>query len=109
MRVLPGESLWFVPLRFGAALCAFQRTLCAGYFQSVEGQFGCISCDDVGDFYQDRASQTFCIRCPANTQRFVGVLSAVNKSACQCKEGLRYSAVALVALACVCARLHGDG
>ena len=59
----------------------------AGYFQPDEGQFGCLNCDSLGDFYQDLAGQLSCKSCAANTQRFVGVLTAVNRSACQCKPG----------------------
>ena len=60
---------------------------CTGYFQSEEEQFGCISCDALGDFYQDQPGQSSCLRCPKHTQRFVGVLSATNASSCQCREG----------------------
>ena len=59
----------------------------AGYFQPDKGQFGCISCDVLGDYYQELSAQSSCVACPPSTQRFVGVLSAVTKSSCQCKEG----------------------
>ena len=70
-----------------------------GYFQSEEGQYGCINCDSLGDFYQEMQGQTSCQVCAAHTQRFIGVLSALNRSSCQCKEGAtsvrpRYSMVA---------------
>jgi len=62
-----------------------------GYFQSEVGQFGCINCDSLGDFYQEWAAQTSCTACPKSTQRYVGVLSAANRSSCQCKEGMQSS------------------
>ena len=60
----------------------------AGYYASTSGQFSCIHCDNLGDFYQERSGQTSCDRCAVNTQRYLGVLSAANKSSCQCKEGV---------------------
>jgi hypothetical protein len=57
-----------------------------GLFQSERGQFGCISCD-IGDFFQEREQQSFCVPCPTNTQRYLGVLGAANRTACQCKQG----------------------
>jgi hypothetical protein len=62
----------------------------AGYFQPEEGQFGCINCDILGND-QEHEAQTSCIFCAANTQRYVGVLSAMNRSSCQCKEGANSS------------------
>jgi hypothetical protein len=62
-----------------------------GYFQSEVGQFGCISCDILGGFYQEWAAQTSCIACVNNTQRYIGGLGAANKSACQCKAGAQSS------------------
>ena len=61
-----------------------------GYFQSEVGQFGCISCDSLGDFFQESQGQTSCQACAANTRRFgFGVLTAGNnRSSCQCKEGV---------------------
>jgi hypothetical protein len=59
----------------------------AGYFQPMKGQFGCVSCDSLGDFYQDLGSQTLCKACPANTKRYPGVLTAASRASCQCKEG----------------------
>jgi hypothetical protein len=59
----------------------------AGYFQSQTGQFGCISCDSLGDFYQNLPGQTLCVSCPDSTKRYIGVLSAATRSSCQCKEG----------------------
>ena len=58
-----------------------------GNFQPDNGQFGCISCDILGDFYQELSAQSSCVACAANTQRFIGVLSAATKNSCQCKEG----------------------
>ena len=59
-----------------------------GFFQPEQGQFGCISCDSLGDYYQDLQGLTFCQACAVSTQRYLGVLSAANKSSCQCKEGI---------------------
>ena len=60
----------------------------AGSFQPEEGQFGCVSCDSLGnDVYQEQGAQTSCEACATNTQRYLGLLSAANKSSCQCKKG----------------------
>ncbi len=59
----------------------------SGLFQSKAGQFGCITCDSLGDFFQELPVQISCEKCAYNTQRYLGVLSAVNRSSCQCKEG----------------------
>jgi hypothetical protein len=59
----------------------------AGMFQSDPAQFGCISCDKLGSFYQASPGQTSCSTCPVSTQRFIGVLSGATIDACQCKEG----------------------
>ena len=64
----------------------------AGYFQPELAQSGCISCDSLGDFYQNQPGQTACVACAVNSQRYNGVLSAGNKSSCQCKEGAPPSA-----------------
>ena len=61
--------------------------LCIGYFQSEEGQFGCISCDSLGDFFQQSQGQTSCQACLTGAQRYIGVLDGANKSSCQCKAG----------------------
>ena len=59
----------------------------AGSFQTKLGQIECISCDLLNEtYYQDRAAQSSCLRCPQNTQRWLGVLSAANLSACQCSK-----------------------
>ena len=72
------------------------RLLCAaGLFQPEDGQFGCLSCDGLGDFIQPLDGQTSCQQCENNTQRYVGVLSATNRSSCQCKKGLHSSAIPL--------------
>jgi hypothetical protein len=42
----------------------------------------------LGDFYQEQRAQESCEACPANNQRYVGVLSAANRSSCQCKKGV---------------------
>ena len=63
------------------------RVCTIGYFQPDKGQFGCISCDILGDFYQELSAQSSCVACRPNTQRFVGVLNAATQSSCQCKEG----------------------
>jgi hypothetical protein len=58
-----------------------------GYFASRSGQFKCIDCDELGDFYQERPGETSCDPCPLNTQRYLNLLSATNRSACQCNSG----------------------
>jgi hypothetical protein len=58
-----------------------------GYFQPDKGQSGCVSCEIIGDFYQELSAQSSCVAFPPHTQRFIGVLSAATKSSCQCKEG----------------------
>ena len=50
----------------------------------------CNDCDD-GDFYQDESGRTSCERCPPSTQRYLKVLTASNRSACQCKNGAGYT------------------
>jgi hypothetical protein len=74
--------------RDGHATC---RPCDPGQFQPVDGQFGCISCDSLGGFYQEWAAQTSCQECAKNTRRYIGVLNAANRSSCQCKEGARSS------------------
>ena len=74
-----------------------------GFFQPDSGQFGCLSCDSLGDYYQEQRGQSFCLHCASHTQRYIGVLSGANRSACQCKEGA-ISATSLLWLACVCVR-----
>ena len=72
----------------GRTLSAVLRTSVSGYFQPNARQFGCISCDThLGNFYQDLPGQTACKECPKHTIRYLGVLSALNGSACQCAEG----------------------
>ena len=61
--------------------------MCAGYFQPEQGQIGCINCDSLGDVYQEDRGATSCQECAKNTQRYILVLSAANRSSCQCKEG----------------------
>jgi hypothetical protein len=74
-----------LPSRGGPQGC--RRRLCfSGYFQSQKAQFGCTSCDILGDFYQDSAGQTSCKACPPNARRFSGVLSAAQRSSCRCTE-----------------------
>ena len=58
-----------------------------GNFQPDNGQFGCISCDILGDFYQELSAQSSCVACPPNTKRFTGVFTAATKSSCRCTEG----------------------
>jgi hypothetical protein len=62
----------------------------AGMFQPATGQFGCISCDGLGNFYQELQGQTSCQACAAHTQRYLGVLNASSRSSCQCKEGATF-------------------
>ena len=61
----------------------------AGYFQSNPASVSCISCDDVGDFYQEKSGMGQCEKCPENSQRYLDLKSVVggnNRSSCQCKE-----------------------
>jgi hypothetical protein len=67
------------------ARCALYVAI--GFFQPEHGQVGCISCDRLGDFYQELPGQPSCRKCGKNMQRYLGVLSAANRSSCQCKEG----------------------
>jgi hypothetical protein len=64
----------------------FATPILTGYF-SGDGAPSCISCDSLGNYYQDLPAQPGCQPCPSNTQRFVGLLSSTNRTACQCKEG----------------------
>jgi hypothetical protein len=76
-----------------------------GYFQSEEGQFGCISCNNLGNYFQELEGQTSCQVCPSNTQRFIGVLDGASRSSCQCKEGaIVATSPRWLACACICAR-----
>ena len=68
-------------------LAQVHTPMCAGYFQPEAAQFSCISCDSLGDFYQELQGQSSCLSCVEGTQSYVGVLTAENKSACQCKQG----------------------
>ena len=68
--------------------------MCAGYFQPEAAQFGCLSCDSLGDFYQDSHGETSCRACAATTQRYFGLLSGANRTSCQCKAGDGFVAVA---------------
>ena len=47
-----------------------------------------MTCDSKGHFYQEQSGQKDCVACPLNTVRLPGVMSASNKSACRCKEGV---------------------
>ena len=66
---------------------AWCRSRATGYFASESGQFSCIDCNSVGDFYQERSGQSKCEACAPNTQRYITDLSAANRSTCQCKAG----------------------
>jgi hypothetical protein len=57
-----------------------------GEFQSKAAQFGCISCDSLGHYYQEESNSTSCDACPLNTQRAVGSVGN-NRTSCRCKEG----------------------
>ena len=66
----------------------------AGFFQNLEGQFGCISCDSLGDYYVEDTAATVCQNCPSNTQRYsfgedqsTGAVLAANRTSCMCKKG----------------------
>ena len=67
---------------------AKQCTACPpGEFQSAPGQFGCINCDSLGNFYNELYAQPSCTPCALNTQRYLGLMSGTNRTACMCKEG----------------------
>ena len=70
----------------------------AGYFQPDSGQFGCLSCDSLGDFYQELQGQPSCRACGNHTRRYLGVLSAASRSSCQCKEGVYSRCVPCIAV-----------
>ena len=59
----------------------------AGHFSPEAGRTDCVSCDVLGDFYQELAGQQSCLRCPTNTIRYTGVLDGSTHLACMCKEG----------------------
>ena len=75
------------------ALCGGRdstRSGLSGHYTNTAGQRACISCDSVGgksSFYQESPNATACIECPENFQRYVGVLSAANRSSCMCRPG----------------------
>ena len=71
---------------------------CAGFFQPDSGQFGCLSCDSLGDFYQELEGQPSCRQCVNHTRRYLGVLSAASRSSCQCKEGVYSRCVPCIAV-----------
>jgi hypothetical protein len=75
-----------------------RRTPCAGFFQPDSGQFGCLSCDSLGDFYQELEGQPNCRQCVNHTRRYLGVLSAASRSSCQCKEGVYSRCVPCIAV-----------
>ncbi len=83
-RCIPCPPGTYAKDEFGHAEC---RPCDPGQFQPETGQYSCINCDRLGNFYQDRAGQTSCQHCEDNTQRYIGVLSAANKTACQCMAG----------------------
>ena len=89
LRVRPPKLAFVHELQSSAfwGVHAALRVCMIGYFQPNQGQFGCISCDILGDFYQELSAQSSCVACPPNTRRFIGVLSAATKTSCQCKEG----------------------
>jgi hypothetical protein len=67
----------------------------AGKFQPDDGGIGCLSCDNLGDYFQERDSATACEQCPLNTRRYpTGAIkegaifaTGANKTSCACKEG----------------------
>ena len=93
-----------MPTRACSANAAL-RVCTIGYFQPDKGQFGCISCDILGDFYQELSAQSSCVACPPSTKRFIGVLTAATKSSCQCKEGAIFATCPRW-LACTCICVH---
>ena len=85
------HTAWYV-------VCCMVYGVCAGYFQPSTGQLDCISCDNVGvSAYQESPAQTACLLCAANTQRYM--LSAANRSSCQCNEGAKHFAPSSTVLA----------
>ena len=70
-----------------AAASDNQCTSCRlGFFQPKPGQTECLSCDMLGNSYQDEPGKTFCKKCPQNTNREHGAnfTSIFN---CVCKTG----------------------
>jgi hypothetical protein len=59
----------------------------AGMFQRDQGQYSCIDCDNLGDYYQDQPNATACIPCPPNTMRYSGKGSSANVTSCLCQKG----------------------
>ena len=57
----------------------------AGLFQKEPGKYECISCDNLGDYYQEEEGQTVCSSCPSNTRRYAGQGSGANRTSCMCK------------------------
>jgi hypothetical protein len=57
------------------------------HVQGKPAQNNCRLCDDLGNFFQERAGQTECTSCPPNSQRYLGVLTGGDPRSCQCKEG----------------------
>jgi hypothetical protein len=90
-------KLWYAPSGFSAPVNMSRGT--APTLSSFVSRPTSIA-DDLGDFYQDMLAQTKCTFCEANTQRYVGVLSATNRSSCQCKKGLHSSAIPRCPLPC---------
>ncbi len=82
----------------------------AGMFQRDQGQYSCIDCDNLGDYYQDQPNATACIPCPANTMRFSGKGSSANVTSCLCQKGAPPPAAngsAATPFAFLCGRCRG--
>ena len=45
-----------------------------------------MSCDELGDYYQELRNATHCEPCPAGTQRYLDLGPGVNRTTCQCKK-----------------------
>jgi hypothetical protein len=73
----------------------------AGSFQSREAQASCVSCDDLGAFYQEGVGQSACNACPSNTARFAGTTKSMNASACQCIIGASFFRGQCTARSCI--------
>ena len=94
-----GRSLYCMLTRCGSASCLVVLPVflsssitrltrhTPGFFSKTDGSIGCLTCDDLGDFFQVKSGASACTACAQNTQRYVGVLSGANGSACQCKPG----------------------
>ena len=76
----------------------------AGKFQPDYGGVACLSCDNLGDYYQEDKGATRCELCPTNTRRYptgaitegASIVTGANKTSCTCKEGALCAACQLL-------------